>query len=105
MERRAIWVKGESWLVDGQDGIVCGELQKMLYRLSSADIVKIDTDNMENVTYITSGYWEEENDAEYKQRLANEQMRERNKSNLVVINTTEYDELREKAGRYDDLCK
>ena len=47
----------------------------------------------------------EENDAEYKQRLANEQMRERNKSNLVVINTTEYDELKEKASRYDDLCK
>jgi len=105
MERKKLWVKGESWTVEGQEGIVCGELQKMLYSLSSADIVKIDTDNRENRTYITSGHWEEENDAEFKQRLANEQMSKRNKSNLVVIHTSEYDQLREKAAMYDQLCK
>ena len=106
MERKRIWIEGESWTVDGSDGISHEEMISRLLGINRMDdLVNMSSDSMENTTTISTGHWEIESDEDYARRKDNEEKWKKNKSNMVVISTGEYDMLREKAGRYDDLCK
>ena len=103
MERRRKWVDGEGWWVEGGSGIKCEDLIAGLLQINRMnDLVKVECDR-EGTTTVSTGYWHEETDEEYKNRC--EVAKKMRGSDMVAIKLWEFTALVEKAAMYDQLCK
>lgn len=107
MSKRKIWKNLYEETYMNGDGISVADIQGILTDYGPTDLVEIWKNEDDNECTIYIGRWRVESDEEELERIKGEkkalEIAARRKG--VVITNKEYEELKEKAAMYDNLCK
>lgn len=110
MNKRKIWQDLYQEMHPSKQGIPVHKVMEIVCNWEADDLVEMWANKDADETTIYIGRWRDETDEEVEKRLAEAARVKANAeklsgSNMVVISTGEYDALKEKASKYDELCK